>query len=793
MADQIFSTFIPGRPAAHTEPLARYLPPIPGGMVSSWLQLHIPAGAWILDPFGASPRLALEVAQAGYRLLVTANNPVIHFILRIASQPPPPEEWTATLADLAATSKGETTGDSAAGKQRLEAHLSSLYETECARCGRTISAQAFIWERGASAPSGRIYHCLDCDDSGEHPVTDTDVRRAQQFQTAGPYRAHGLWHARAIERVAALDDPVRPFVEEALETYPPRALYALFTLINKIDVLAPQRRHLAQALLLLAFDQANTLWPYPAGRARPRQLLVPSRYREHNVWMAMESSANLWAGLEQQAPVSIVSWPHLPPDSGGISLFEGRLKEYADQIKPSNQPPIPVDAILTALPRPNQAFWTLSALWAGWLWGRESAAALKSTIRRRRYDWGWHTGALQAIFSNLNNLTQPGTFFFGLISEAETGFLTSALLAAELGGFKLVSFALQSEENLTQVTWQRIALNSKIPASAIEKESQTHPIHSLTDLTLQDAAQKTISGYLQLRGEPSPYLPLYAAALEGIVQTGLPEALQKASPSDTHTLINAAIQHALVDNPAITHYAPSDAPTESGYWWLKCDKSLTDQKMTPPYSIVPLADQVEIALVRYLIKRPGSTQAEIDQVIFESFPGLLTPSHLLIEACLSSYAEREAENSNQYRLRAEDAPRLRRADLIAIHQALSQIGQRLAYHPEGESPLTWQDEKGEVYLAFYILASALLGKTMLSTHYPAEHCILVLPGSRASLALFKINNDPRLTEIIDAGWRFLKYRHVRLLADNTLLTRQNLNEQLALDPLSKDDRQMQLF
>ncbi|MBU2610665.1 MAG: hypothetical protein KJ606_06910, partial [Chloroflexi bacterium] len=80
--------FIPGNEPARPEPLGRYLPPVPEGIAAAFLaeQAALPPmaagpgsetkrGSWVLDPFGASPRLAVEMARAGYRVLVAVNNP----------------------------------------------------------------------------------------------------------------------------------------------------------------------------------------------------------------------------------------------------------------------------------------------------------------------------------------------------------------------------------------------------------------------------------------------------------------------------------------------------------------------------------------------------------------------------------------------------------------------------------------------------------------------------------------------------------------------------------------------
>ena len=81
--------------------------------------------AGLLDPFGFSPRLVLEAARSGYRVLVTVNNPITRFLLEMSANPPTESDFKAALADLAVVKKGE---------ERLAAHLQSLYFTTCEKC-----------------------------------------------------------------------------------------------------------------------------------------------------------------------------------------------------------------------------------------------------------------------------------------------------------------------------------------------------------------------------------------------------------------------------------------------------------------------------------------------------------------------------------------------------------------------------------------------------------------------------------------------------------------------------------
>ncbi len=175
--------YIPGIERRYPEPLSSYLPQIPDRVISTWLKMNIPKGSFILDPFGASPRLAVEVARSGYRLLVTANNPITRFLLEMESNPPKEEEFKSALSELASSYKAN---------DRMEPHIRSLYNTHCSRCGQVISADTFFWEHGNPTPYSRIYTCSFCGDTGEHPCTAYDAEIASQFSSSGLHKARAL-------------------------------------------------------------------------------------------------------------------------------------------------------------------------------------------------------------------------------------------------------------------------------------------------------------------------------------------------------------------------------------------------------------------------------------------------------------------------------------------------------------------------------------------------------------------------------------------------------------------------
>ncbi len=96
--------FLPGiTPAAAQfgRPLGRFLPPIQAGSATDWLQEWLPQkpgdslSGWLLEPFGASPQLPVEIARAGYRLLAAVNNPIARFLIELVACPPTESELRA--------------------------------------------------------------------------------------------------------------------------------------------------------------------------------------------------------------------------------------------------------------------------------------------------------------------------------------------------------------------------------------------------------------------------------------------------------------------------------------------------------------------------------------------------------------------------------------------------------------------------------------------------------------------------------------------------------------------------
>ena len=757
--------YIPGMKPVEPGPLARFTPPLEEGVISAWLPAHAPPfdaaqgkpGSWVLDPFGFSPRLALEAARAGYRVLVTVNNPITRFLLEMSARSPSETDFKAALADLAASKKGA---------ERLGVHLQSLYLTPCEKCGNEIYADSFLWRKGEDAPYARIYTCPHCEDSGEREANPLDVEKARKIASTDT-----LHRSRAFERVAALEDEDRVYAEEAIEHYLPRPLYFLTTVINRLDSLnlTPERRRALSALILLACDAGNTLWDHPTQRRRPKQLNIPNQFREHNLWTQLERGLSRWT--ETSSGVVMEPWPNHPPETGGICLFEGRLKDFAEDVKKE----IPLKAVIGSLPRPNQAFWTLSALWAGWLWGREAVEPYKPALRRRRYDWAWNATALNAAFTHLFDMLHLGTPFFALLSEPEPSSLTAAMTAASAAGLDLTSLALRTQHDPIQLLWTA--------GERLKRQPNPADIEEL---------REAISTHLVERGEPASYLHVHAAGLIALAKS---HALKQKDQEFDEALrgTQSLIQTALEEDPRFVHFSGGEN-VDTGLWGLSTSHPISASTAPPAKNggsaqRESLSDRVEIAVVTFLQKHPDSIFLEIEQDLYPRLPGLLTPSQAMIYAVLGSYANRE---NGAWKLRLEDLASARRDELNHIARLIETIGRRLGYSTRKQAKNYLWEQNDTLERTFYILASALIGRALAETPYPPGQTVIVIPGGRAALAAYKLQRDPSLAAHLKTV-QVVKYRLLRTLVELPVLTRETFEEQVAGDPLEKSKSQMIMF
>ncbi|MBN1440596.1 MAG: hypothetical protein JW929_14405 [Anaerolineales bacterium] len=780
--------FFPGRRLSPPEPLAVFLPPYREGLGAEFLRRLGKRSPRIVDPFGQSPALALELARSGAAVLLASPNPVLRAILGLQADPPPTRLIQNVLARIANSPSSAAPDPAPSAPQTLEAHLRSLYRGKCAFCGKESEAAGYVWEyepepkshatvthppaRGLFQDSKkrkpkprlsrRICACPDCGHRVEEPAGPADEK-------AMPSEAsRRLLYHFALERLAPLDDPSRAGAADALDAYPSRSLYALVLILRRLESMefTAEEKRCVDALLLTVLDRAHILRGHGhSTRTRPRSLQPPAEFLEVNIWRALEEAAEVWSAPAR--PVPFRKWREGDsPEAGSIMTFAGTARElapHAAALRP--------DGLITFLPRPNQAAWTLSAVWAEWLWGRAAAAPLAGSLQRRWFDWNWHARALGASAAALAASLPadlPAATFLG---ECEPGFLTSALWALYQAGFVLKGRAIRTDTGAAQLLWST--------------PGPEHTPLSYGPLNLEgaeDIARLAVRQLISSRAEPVPWDLMHAAYWsEEVFRRMLPPEPPQADESGFARCVTVLAEAVRTDK----ELKSTEKKEENEFgttWWLPGDESITN----------PLADEVEMETARMLLEDGPLPAEELDRRLCSFFPGLLTPEQRLLQVCLESYGA-PTEDGGAWVLRPEDHPASRTKEMELMRAALSGLGIKMGFAPEGNPEMYWIDASGRKAYCFLFIHSGAVGRYLLQPVFEPRLSWIVLPGGRATLVGHKLRRNVLLRRAVSKGWRFMKFRHIRRLLEDPYLRPENLDERMGLDPLEVTEDKVPLL
>lgn len=737
--------------------MERYFPPVPEGMVPNWVEKYAAPGSYLLDPFGQNPFTSLELARAGYRVLVSANNPIAAFVLRVLAKAPKLQDFSEALSALLENKMHDGS--------TIEDYIQAFYRLDCPTQG-CLSAEStgsfhvrtFIWSEDADQnliPVKAIGECQHCGFSGEIDLSPAILESQANLPS------YVLIRSQVLERISSQDPPLRKVMEEVINFYTPRALIALHFLQSKIESskLSPEQTDLLQALWLVAADRGNQLWIWPRAKHRPKQLMRPPIFQEVNIWEAFVGAIQSW--VHDQPEVKLRVWPKRVPPSGGISLFEGRLRELAD--KPELNL---INLVQCSLPRRNQAFWNLSGFWSGWLWGKEGVRTMRNSLLRQRYDWTWHSVALRKVLLQLPALIDSDVPVLLLTSELESLFLLAGMLGAQSAGLKLGQISLGGDNDTLQTVW-------RLPGSTGTMMQRIQPA-----LSVRDSGKE----FLHRLGEPTQYLRLLSVTVADLLSSG---ALKdRPKPNETLNDIELLFSTAFNDVAHFQRFNPGTTPEAGMYWLAKPN----------PHS-VSLADQCESIILRELQSQELISKTELLSRIYADLPGFLTPADELIQEILASYSQIEEHDVESfYRILEQEKAFNRNTDLAEVRSLIEKIAERLDCRRELQADrINLFDKKGEVSYTFFPISTARIS-TLLSTnqHDPGPKFI-VIPGSRSNLIAYKLKRDLNLRLLKSEDWQLVKYRQLRNLASNPLLSKELFISQIHSDPPEFHAGQLALF
>jgi len=697
-------TFIPADPLDPSQDLlSRWLPSLSPHLVAEYLRAYSNDDDVVWDPFCRGGDVALPALRAGRRVLVSDYNPLTNFLVRMAVDP-------VSARDLNVAFK--TLSESVRHSASLRDHLLQLYATQCAQCGEPVIVDHFLWQRKEDQPVRKYYHCPHCQGEYEEPVTDPDRRRLQAIEPKGFH----YWYI--LERLAPAGKRAQATVERLLGFYTPRNLYALVTLLMRIEAVVENKR--AQDALKLALLHCLLEGSKLAG-GRGRALRVPPQFRETNVWHCFEGTLEGLRAAVETRPSAM-----LAPDAEALLARDETLWDYTTTARrprvlvarrtprqvARHLTPDSIDLILTRPPYPDRSFLSLAYLWTGWLFGAGPAAILARLLDQGPFEgWARTLPALRKTFGAMYQVLKPEHTMILLFATSDADYLTSLVMTAAAAGFTLDTLLLQHRAVTTRRTpplgseYRLTFVRPRDGASADAGWQLTlTPGHLAT--TLQTAAVRAAHQGLQERGEPMGDDWLQAAILLqlgaadehvlrdvfiladgqaehgtefdalGFLNEQITQGLKQAVARGTLVILRNEIAtmpiHDILareDEEDEEEEAGPAGPPEPGerLWWLA----------RPTYKPLPLSERVEQTVYNVLSTSPSTTEAAVNRVVASLYRGLLTPAPHWVAACLASYGRREANGS--WSLRIDDDRRRRAREHTELLALLTDLGHRLGF------------------------------------------------------------------------------------------------------------------
>jgi hypothetical protein len=715
--------FIPSDALPPLRLLRQAFPAVPPAVARVAIEQHTQPGDVILDPFVSGLGVIQAALDLKRKIIAASFNPINALVIQATLWP---SDARSALTHLA---------DAPKGAQRLRDHLRELYTTRCPTCGRDALAQHFVWERDRNAPGEKYVNCAVCGENVGQVDAD-DLTKLKRYDPRG--LAFWTLHGRVIDRNH--EDADR--VSEVLEAYTPRTQAALSDILSKFEALSEEDRSALRPALLATFDVCSTLHT-PDESRYPSGLKPPARFIERNVWLEIEHQISLLPSVVSSVPRVATVDDLLAADPPVVCLLVAPARELVKHL-----PVHSIPLMVTHPPLPRPGFWSLSVVWAAWLWGKPDyrVDALRPLLSRKRTSWDWQWRAISSALNVLQPTLRSDAHAV-MSFPADESILESVLLAAANAN-QVVDHLTCDPHDGVRVTWCGAIIPS--PGGA------------------GNLGQPIVQRVLQDRAEPTSTLMLKAGLLAEWGQTSTLRDIAQQTDGETPPLaVLRAVLKETIEKSAIE--------LEPQTWWLR-DQAIDRS----PLAQTPLADRVERVIVELLRAQADWHTIDLLREAYRRFPDHLTPDRALLAMTIQSYAEEF--HFDRVRLRAEDQAAARAVDVQEVRQLLVEIGQRLGFEVViKEQAVEWLKS-----YTFVLQPTAAI-EPLLNN----KSGVLVIPGGRATLLQVKLTRDVRLR---DTHWPLLKFSSLRRAAQQPDLTVRTFQLAFGLEPpIEQPATQIQLL
>ncbi|HEX2193807.1 MAG TPA: hypothetical protein VHK63_02460 [Candidatus Limnocylindria bacterium] len=681
---------------------------------------------------------------------------------------------------------------------------------------------------------------------GEGPRFASTVLPEPAPPAAAVDARRGAHYDQLRDRFPVLDGRAE-LVDEILDLYTPRNLYALQAIATKIeteirDTALAAAFRLALAACLLPASRLNG---YPGRVASLRisggHVRHPaSRFqREVNVWRLFESAVHdvrvaLAALGRERRPARFAAGLE---ELGGVAAANVLWIRCRPAVVGQYLPGDGIDMVLGSVTGPASADeLSFEYLATAWLLGREAAETLRLEplfgSASGRSDVAEATALRHAVASAAGAL-KPDGWFSVIVEGPNPDRAMAVAIAGAAAGLRLVHVIHRESRR----SGEGITIHMRKPSAEdrLREAMQPHPLRlgaddgHLTYPELAEAIDRAAVGLLRTRGEPAGLTRIAASVLLELERSGLLRRLAQpranggngseagAAPADQRmergpaALLSTLLREELRrhDHPHLVGLGDPDRPL----WWLR-DPELAD---------APLADRVEWSTFSILSTAGRLDEDAFLERIYALFPGLEAPDEELVRACLAAYAvtgeggrlrteeelgRRLEEHARIIGLLVDYAHRLGLRAWVSRREHLRAYAggslldrlyedERRAYLPLivrapaevlGSVDAIWY-RRGRLAFLFEVEWTAMMGEAVLRRGRQIEPTdqqarFLVFPRERTELVRFKLERSPWLREEVERqNWHFLKWQHLEDLVERDGAGLDRLEPILGLSPL----------
>lgn len=829
--------------------------------VRAYIASYTAEGDTILDPFAHTDGAARVALKLGRKAILSDLSPITTFAARTLHSTITEQQMAYSLVRLAEGTKLDTS---------LREHICELYASVCPSCQGPVTVSHFVWSRDENKPIAKSYFCPLCQPTGGSERLATEPASQRDIEVAHRFEPKGFHYWFVLDRLKPSAGAQMALSKQALDMYTPRNLYALVTILMQIESAFdnPLQQDFLKLVLLDCMDRcAKTNVINAAAHAarstptpEPSRLRVPARFMERNVWETFEGMHRLLASqilLRRQegyasrvaSHVEQITWrgpSHSTNQLPNLYITQEMARYLTNEIPEGS-----VDLVITEPPRPERMeYLALSYVWSGWLFG-SGRTQIFEHVHATRAKADWHA-YFKASVSSLRGLShavrEDGAIVLSFSSRDLTRCI-ALILAGVSAGLRLRRVLhLPAEGADTRdgpfpskrmddyvLEFRRVSSTNSsrrgthTPATVSPRTPPVEPkAHKVPDLehAFLAAVMHSAKALLSRRGEPTQYRWIVLAcyehlATEGLLNDALATFREEEDVFGTVRQFTDEIVHRCLRSHFL-RVSEEDGPASEALWWLS----------RRPVGVVPISDQVEMAVYNILSTSKRTTKESIAQTIFGLFSGLLTPETGWIEDCIDSYATRDAFSN--LLLRPEDSLAQRTLEHNEMVATLAQLGHEFGFKVWIGQKLHKAKRNGETLASLLSEAERNFGPESLlggpnaaqidvvwyeygkhiytfdvewttafsepvttrgQSSQPVRR-FLVVPEERVPLIHAKLARYPWLRKAIEeAPWEFIKFRHLAAFAKaETERSEFSLNKIAGLNPpVEQDAAQLRLL